>query len=46
MLNGFELTADVDNAEAEILAVASGLRTREDLQRWVETHLQPLPETD
>ena len=42
MLNGFEISASVDDAEAEILAVAAGQRTREDLQRWVESHAVPL----
>lgn len=36
MLNGLELTAGVDEAEAEILAVAAGRRTREEFQEWVE----------
>ena len=43
MLNGFELSADVDAGEAEILAVASGQRTREQLQDWIEEHLRELP---
>ena len=42
MLNGFELTAEVDEAEAEILAVAAGQRTRAEFQDWVEKHLSPL----
>ena len=42
MLNGFELSAGVDESEAEILAVASGERTREELQAWVEAHLVQL----
>ena len=44
MLNGHELVADVDAAEAEILAVASGDRTREDLERWVADHMRPFGE--
>lgn len=36
MLNGLEHTAGVDEAEAEILAVAAGRRTREEFQEWVE----------
>lgn len=35
MLNGKEIEADVDNAEAEILAVAAGNRTREEFEAWV-----------
>ena len=42
MLNGFEISASVDDAETEILAVAAGQRNREDLQRWIESHLVPL----
>jgi death-on-curing protein len=42
MLNGFELSAGVDESEVEVLAVASGERTRDDLQAWVERHLVPL----
>ena len=44
MLNGHELVADVDAAEAEVLAVASGDRTREELERWVVEHMRPLGE--
>jgi len=39
MLNGFELSASVDAAESEILAVAAGERTREQFQAWIEAHL-------
>ncbi len=42
MLNGFELTAEVDEAEAEILAVAAGQRTREAFQEWIERHARPI----
>ena len=45
MLNGFELVAEVDEAESEILAVAAGQRTREQFQEWVRTHLVGLPST-
>ena len=41
MLNGFELSASVDDSEAEVLAVAAGRRTREQLQEWVERHVTP-----
>jgi death on curing protein len=39
MLNGFELSASIDAAESEILAVAAGGRTREQFQAWIEAHL-------
>ena len=42
MLNGFELAAEVDEAEAEILAVAAGQRTREEFQEWIEKHVRPI----
>ena len=42
MLNGFELISDVDSVEREILAVAAGQRTRDELRRWVEEHVQPI----
>ena len=42
MLNGFELTAEVDEAEAEILAVAAGQRTREAFQEWIERHVRQM----
>jgi death-on-curing protein len=42
MLNGLEHTAGVDEAEAEILAVAAGRRTREEFQEWVEKHVRPI----
>ena len=41
MLNGYEIQAGVDDAEAEILALASGRRRREDFLSWVEAHLTP-----
>ncbi len=42
MLNGFELAAEIDDAEAEILAVAAGQRTRDEFQAWIEEHVRPL----
>jgi len=45
MLNGFELAATIDEAEAEILAVASGQRTREQLEEWVTAHMVPFSDT-
>ena len=46
MLNGFELEAEIDDAEAEILAVASGSRTRQQLEEWINKHLVPLSSTE
>ena len=42
MLNGFELAAEIDDAEVEILAVAAGQRTRDEFQAWIEKHVRPL----
>ena len=42
MLNGFELAAEIDDAEAEILAVAAGQRTRDEFQAWIEKHVRAL----
>ena len=42
MLNGLEFVAEVDEAEAEILAVAAGQRTREEFQEWMERHVKPV----
>jgi hypothetical protein len=33
----------VDDAEAEILGVAAGERTRDEFLTWVERHIVPLP---
>jgi prophage maintenance system killer protein len=41
MLNGFELSANVDNSEAEVLAVAVGSHTREQFQNWLERQVVP-----
>ena len=41
MLNGMELSASVDDAEVEVLAVAAGERKREEFEIWVRTHLVP-----
>jgi death-on-curing protein len=43
VLNGRELTASVDVAEAAVLAVASGAMSRESFTRWVDDHHQMLP---
>jgi death on curing protein len=42
MLNGYEIEAGVDDAEAELLALAAGHRRREAFLTWVEAHLVPL----
>ena len=39
MLNGFELAADVNESEAEILAVAAGQRSREEFHAWIESKM-------
>lgn len=38
MLAGKELDADIDDAEAEILGVAAGERTRQEFEGWVRDH--------
>lgn len=45
MLNGFELSAGVDETEAEILAVAAGQRSREEFRAWIEAHMVRLDST-
>ena len=45
MLNGFELSAGVDESEAEILAVASGQRSREQFRGWIESNMVKLDTT-
>jgi death-on-curing protein len=42
VLNGRELTADVDDAEHTMLAVAAGTLSREEFVAWVARHLAPL----
>jgi death-on-curing protein len=41
VLNGFELDAGVDEAEAVVLEVASGWRNRDELLAWVRSRLVP-----
>ncbi len=41
-LNGYELDADVDDAERLMLDLAAGKVTREELTRWITTHIQKL----
>ena len=40
VLNGFELDADIDDAEQIILQLAAGRLTRDELVRWVAAHLR------
>lgn len=42
VINGRELSADVDEAEQIILRLAAGQLTREGLLNWIESHIQPL----
>jgi death-on-curing protein len=42
VLNGFELSASVEAAEAAVLAVASGQLNRDALTRWVRANKQSL----
>ena len=41
LMNGYELQASVDEAEALVLCVASGQCSRNDLVAWVAGHLRP-----
>jgi death-on-curing protein len=43
VLNGYELVADVDDAEKVILTLAAGELTREELLEWVTSQIQRLP---
>jgi death-on-curing protein len=42
VLNGVELTAGVDAAEAAVLAIASGQWDRDAFIRWVKENQRPL----
>ncbi len=42
--NGFDLTADVDDAERIILRVAAGDIHLDQLTNWITAHLRPIPE--
>lgn len=42
VLNGFELTADVDDSERTILQLAAGTLPRDELLAWVTNHLRPI----
>jgi len=39
VINGYELQADVDDAERMTLAIAAGEAEREDLVEWVRQHM-------
>ena len=41
VLNGHEITADVDEQERMFLALAAGTVTREQLVRWLERSIAP-----
>ena len=43
VMNGYELSADVDDAEKVILTLAAGELSREELLEWVTSHLRSLP---
>ena len=43
VMNGYELVADVDDAEKVILTLAAGELTREELLEWVTSQIQRLP---
>lgn len=39
VLNGCQLSADVDEQERTVLAVASGAMSRDEFARWIEAHV-------
>ncbi len=43
VLNGFELSASVDEQEQIMLLVAAGQMKREDFTHWVQSHLKKRP---
>lgn len=43
LLNGYELSASVDEQETIVVSVARGEFDREELTRWVEQHLVAIP---
>lgn len=42
VLNGFEITAGVDEQERVMLSLASGRETRESLTDWLKAHIRAL----
>jgi death-on-curing protein len=45
-LNGWEITASVDEQERLILDVASGAVGRGELTEWLSAHIEPLQSTE
>jgi len=43
LLNSYEFTASVDEAEQAILAVAAGTSSRDELLSWIRAHVTPAP---
>lgn len=43
ILNGYELAAEIDDAEQVILRLAAGELAREELLSWISSHLRRLP---
>lgn len=42
VMNGYELTGDVDEQERVILTLAASTMEREEFTEWVRAHIQPL----
>jgi death-on-curing protein len=42
ILNGFEITASIDEQEKVIIQVASGKLNREEFNNWLKAHVQAL----
>lgn len=42
LMNGYELSTSVDNAERAMLSLASGNLTREQLADWIKNHIKKL----
>jgi len=42
VLNGFEIVADVDDAESVILTLAAGNLTRKELEDWLTSHIHQI----
>ena len=40
LLDGYEISASDEESERQVLALASGNSTRQDLVRWVKDHIQ------
>lgn len=43
VLNGFDVVADVNDAESVILTLAAGNLTREEFENWLTSHIRRLP---